>query len=262
MTMRDLHLTSPLMRGVDIQHFQVALNARLAARGESAYRVRPDGVYGPASVHAVALVAYDLGLHHTDAITAVIRLIEHPQLRNPVQLALAHKRDIARRHHQSLGGSGLAAIPRIAARYIGVEENPWGSNEGHPEPSGWEEHFGMNGVSWCGCFAGNMVLAAGGHVDSRVAYCPSIRADAQAHMNGFDRWEDNHQAGVSPGWLVLYCWDGSGLPEHVGVVESIHSDHLVAIEGNTGGRNPSAGGMVDRITRDYQFTVGYARPRI
>jgi hypothetical protein len=92
-------------------------------------------------------------------------------------------------------------------------------------------------------------------------YCPYIEADARSRTNGFDRWEADHRSGVGPGWLVLYCWDGSGVPEHVGIVESLHEDHLVAIEGNTGGTNPSNGGMVARTQRSYDLTVGYARPR-
>lgn len=258
---RDFVLTSPLQRGTDVVHLQQALNARLTARGKSPVGV--DGLYGPATAHAVRVVAWDLGLQHYEGTRGVVRYIEHPQLRNPVELALAKTRkDEAAKHAQHVGGkSGLEAVVAHAERFIGVQESPPGSNLGDPYPSGWERTFGFDGESWCGAFAGCMVLAAGGHVGPRVAYCPYIEADARSKSNGFDLWVPNHDQGVGPGWLVLYNWSGGSLPEHVGVVKEIHPNYLVAVEGNTGGSNPSDGGMVAQTIRDYSFTVGYARPR-
>lgn len=251
---RDLRLTSPLTRGPDVQHLQQAINDRLDWRGGSPIVI--DGEFGPITHHSTRVAAYTIGLVDYEATVGVQRLIEFPWLRNPVQ----RQREKERAAHFEPGG--LAQLPKIAAKYIGVAENPPGSNRGHPYPSLWEEHFALDGVPWCGCFAGSVILAAGGHVGHRVTYCPYIEADARSKTNGFETWVDNHQDGVGPGWLVLYCWDRSGVPEHVGIVESIQSDHLVAIEGNTSGTNASDGGMVARMRRDYGPTVGYARPRL
>lgn len=257
---RPLKLTSPHTRGPDVQHLQQAINDRSIGTGTPPLGI--DGQFGPATLHRTAVVAYALGLLDTTASIDTQRLVEYPWLRNPVQHRRGKQRlDAIAKAKQHAGQPGVAGIPRLAAHYIGIEENPHGSNSGHPFPSGWEQHFGMDGVSWCGCFAGSMILMAGGHVDSRVAYTPYIVADAHSRTNGFDRWVDNHgQAG--PGWLVLYCWDGSGVADHVGIVESIHPDHLVAIEGNTGGSDPAAGGMVARVSRGYGPVLGYARPRL
>jgi hypothetical protein len=263
---RDLRLTSPLTRGHDVVVLQRAINARAVGRSYSP-TVHIDGVYGPSTEHATDKVAYELGIDPIHGATVHVQhLIEHPHLRNPGERARAIKREHQLSEAAKRAGSpghGLAAVVAHARSYIGIAEQPPGSNWGNPYPAKWEENFGFNyGVSWCGCFSGSMVLLAGGHVTSRVAYCPYIESDARSHTGGFDHWEDNHQNGVGPGWLVLYCWDGSGVPEHVGVVESIHSDYVQAIEGNTGGTNPSDGGMVARMQRPYNFTVGYARPRI
>lgn len=256
---RDLTLTSPLTAGLDVKHLQQAINDRLSWRGEKHLNI--DGVFGQTTHHMTRVAAYDIGLVDYEATQMVQRLVENPWQRNPRQRAREQQRAKALKTHRSQSGGGVVSLPRIAAKYIGVAESPPGSNRGTPYPSDWERHFGMDGVSWCGCFAGSMILAAGGHVDSRVAYCPYIEADAKVHANGFDAWTTDHrQAG--PGWLVLYCWDGSGLPEHVGIVESFAAGHLVAIEGNTSGTNPSDGGMVARMTRGYGPVVGYARPRL
>lgn len=258
--MRHLALTSPEMRGKDIQQLQKILNERLE-HYKSRTRIKENGIYDRETVHAVANIAYVEGLFHYDGSPAVIHLIEHPHFRNPIELKAEHDRRLLREHHNTVAGStqGIARIPIIAAHYIGVRENPAESNWGYPYPADWEKHFGFDsGVSWCGCFSGSMVLAAGGHVSSRVAFCPYIEADARSQTDGFDLWRPNHNEGIEPGWLVLYNWEGGSEPEHVGVVESIHSDHLVAIEGNTNGY----GGSVAREERPYNFVVGYARPRL
>lgn len=256
--MRALHLTSPEMRGQDVRWLQHILNDRLA-HYHSRTRIAEDGVYGRATAHAVSGVAYAMGLEHFDGSVPVLEIIEHPSLRQPAQLYREHQRAKERAEHK---GGGLAALPGIAAKYVGVHEVPPGSNAGNPFPEHWEHNFGMGAVSWCGCFAGSMILLAGGHVTSRVAYCPYIEADARSQSGGFDLWRPNHGEGVGPGWLVLFNWEGGSLPEHVGIVKEVHSDHLVTVEGNTGGTNPSDGGMVAIQSRPYNFAVGYARPRL
>lgn len=250
--MRTLGLTSPHMRGEDVKHLQGELT-------KLGFHVAPDGEYGPATDAAAQACGFRLGLevHHPTVTPGVRRIFQHPELRDPAELVRAHHRHQA---HPS-GPTGLAAVASIAATYIGVHESPAGTNSGHPFPTGWEGNFGLDHAQWCGCFSGSMVLRAGGHVTPRVVYCPYIVGDAHSHTGGFEEWQSDHRnAGV--GWLVLYCWDGTGTAEHVGVVESIHTDHLVAIEGNTGGTEPGWGGMVARVSRTFDFVLGYAKPRI
>lgn len=258
---RDLALTSPQMRGSDVVHLQRALNARLAARHQGMIHV--DGVYGAESEHAVRTVSWALGFqpHHPAASQSVVRLIEHPAMRNPAELKRAHDRQVAQA--RTGGGLGLGAIVGHAMQFIGLHEDPAGSNQGHPHPSDWEiDLFGFDAIEWCGCFAGNMMMLAGGHVTNRVGYCPSIVADAMGKTDGFMEWQSDHRNGVGPGWLVLYDWNNDGTADHVGIVKSIHANGLIAIEGNTGGREPQWSGMVDEVSRDYTFTLGYAKPRV
>lgn len=259
--MRDLKLTSPLTRGDDVTHLQEAINHWRTSHPGAGTPITVDGQFGQETLHATGITAYQLGLVHRDARHNVQRLIEHPELRTPSDRTRAKHRW----EKQKKNGLGLGAVLKHAQSHIGVAEAPPGSNLGQPEPEGWQSNFGMRGVSWCGCFSGSMILDAGGHVTSRVAYCPYIEADAKAKQNGFDTWQTatSTESGiVGPGWLVLYDWTGNkSFPEHVGVVESVESDHITAVEGNTGGSNPSDGGMVARMQRSYGFVVGFARPR-
>jgi hypothetical protein len=248
---RDLHLTSPLMHGEDVKQLQNAINLWNGPLHLATVTV--DGQFGRTTDHAARVAMWTLGLNDTHVDRFAIRYIFHPWMRSPLQLRRAKARKPV--------VSPLAVLPTLAAQYIGISEQPPGSNAGYPYPSDWEKNFGMNGVSWCGCFAGSMILKAGGHVTSRVAYTPYIEADARAGQNGFVEWVPNHEQ-AGPGWLVLYNWIGGSEPEHVGIVESIHPTSVVAIEGNTSGTNPSDGGMVARMTRSYNFVLGYAKPRL
>lgn len=256
--LRDLKLTTPYMHGADVTRLQKALNVQLGR--EHHRKVKADGQYGPASRHAVAAVAWRLGLVHRDGRPAVQRLIESPGKRTQKELARAKKREaeIAKQGH------GLAGVLAHALTHVGVSENPAGSNWGTPYPAEWEENFGFHtGVSWCGCFAGSMILSAGGHVDSRVAYVPYIVQDAKAKTNGFKdfvAWDGDRTA-VKPGWLVMYDWNGAhSFGEHVGVVKEITAGGVVACEGNTSGTNASDGGMVAVMVRSSEFVIGYAEP--
>ena len=260
--MRRVALTSPLMRGRDIVHLQGVLNQRLA-HYKSRQRIQVDGVFGRASEHALQSIGYIMGLDAPYGRPAALERILHPHLRSPDDLHKSNQRQKAREHHAVHGGGSLESIVQIAEHYVGVEEHPPESNWGHPHPADWEEEFGFgSGVSWCGCFAGAMVRLAGGHVTSRVSFCPYIEADARSGTNGFETWRPNHNEGVGPGWLVLFNWSGGSEAEHVGIVRQIQGGGLLTVEGNTGGTDPAAGGMVARQFRPYSLTLGYARPRM
>lgn len=254
---RTAHLTSPPMRGLDIQHLQQAINTRLKSRGGQ--HVPETGIWTPVDEHALRTAAFDLGLDAFDGSPAVTRIVENPGFRNPAQLTRAHSRAKALEQHDK----GLAAIPVIAAKYIGVHEVPAGSNKGHPQPSGWEDQIlGGDGYPWCGCFDGGVIILAGGHVDSEIAYVPNIPGIARAGTHGFEAWTTDHTK-AGPGWLVCFQFNGPGTDlDHVEIVEQIHPDHLTTIGGNTSGSNPADGGMVARNQRTYTYVAGFAKPRM
>lgn len=261
--MRALALTSPEIRGQDVRALQHVLNERLA-HYKSRNRIKENGIYDRETAHAVAGVAFAMGLHHYEGIPAVTRIIEHPSLRNAAEMLEEHRRRKEAEEHNLIaaGIEGLERIPAIALHYVGVHENPDGSNWGHPYPAKWEENFGFSsGVPWCACFSCSIANLAGCHIHGGVAFCPNIEAFARSGVNGFEKWVSNHKD-AGPGWFVLYNWNGGSEPEHVGIVKEIHSDHLIAVEGNTSGSNPSDGGMVAVEARPYSFVCGYAKPRL
>lgn len=261
--MRNVHLTSPLMRGVDVQHLQQAINARLKARGDTVDLLKGDGLYGKTTAHSLAVAAYDLGLDAYDGSSAVTRLVEHPEFRTPPELLRAKARAKAQAEHPK----GLAAIVSISESRIGIHENPADSNRGHPQPSDCEiEFYGEDGIEWCGCEYASVANLAGALIDKgeHAGFCPQIRADAIAGTHGWARWTPN-PAEAAPGWAVLFCWDGSGEPEHIGCVKQIVlGSHIVTIEGNTEGPEPQWGGMVAEVQRTFAsgFILGFAEPRI
>ena len=76
-----------------------------------------------------------------------------------------------------------------------------------------------------------------------------------------ERWEENDSYIPNPGDVIYYDWqdsgegDNQGVPDHVGIVESVSEGSVVAIEGN---KNDS----VDRryITVGSRYIRGYGLP--
>jgi hypothetical protein len=263
--MRTLTLTTPYMHGPDVKSLQTAINAW--RKQQTVYPhtpIQPDSQFGPLTRHAMNLTAFQMGLDHGDGRPGVQEQIEHPDKRSRSELARAKQRlDAAKKH-----GQGLAAIAKHASEFIGVHENPPNSNRGQPNPSGWEQHFGIDGAPWCGAFAGSMLLAAGGHPSARVVYCPYIVQDAKAGVSGFAKWHPRgDEKNAKPGCFVLYDWNGDGVADHVGIVRGFSGGNVGTIEGNTSKQNDptgsqSDGGIVAARSRAINSTVmGYAEPR-
>jgi hypothetical protein len=258
-------LTSPEMRGEAVRSLQNALNKRLSERSERSLIVKADGVYGRKTSHAVARVAYLLGLQSYDGTAGVIRRIEHPSLRGPEELHLASQREKAVREAKErakkAGKTGLAAVLVHAEHYIGIHESPANSNWGEPYPADWEKALGFDtGVSWCSCFASAMVNLAGGSLHE--SFCPTVEGCARVGTHGLVKWVPNHDEGVGEGWLALFNWSGGTEAEHVEIVKRVEPTRLVCVGGNTSGTEPQWGGMVAEEFRPYNFVLGYALPRI
>ncbi len=271
----QLALTSPEMRGENIRALQKALNERLE-HYKSRIRVKENGIYDRETAHAVAVVARALGLEHYDGAPAVTRLIEHPNLRTPADRVREHARAKARLEVDAVAvrkdGTeeaihGLARIPLVAAHFLGTHEEPANSNWGEPNPADWLKNFGFDsGAPWCAAFACSMVNLAGGAIHGGdPAFCPNLEAYARAGTNGFAEYRpsrDGMRPAIEPGWLALFNWDGGTEPQHVEIVKELGSSTVKCIGGNTGGPDPSWGGMVAEEERAYSLIVGYCRPRI
>lgn len=100
--------------------------------------------------------------------------------------------------------------------------------------------------NWCCYFCVCCALDAGLSVPV-TGYCPT--------MMDWAKQTGRFTGSPQPGYFVLYDWDGNGVPNHIGIVEEVYSsNHILAIEGNTG--DPVG---VYRKDRDYGI-LGFVNP--
>jgi hypothetical protein len=130
-------------------------------------------------------------------------------------------------------------------------ENPYGIWYGIPNAS-----YCAMGISWCFAQVGLSSLVAA-QTPKGFAYCP-------AGLEWFQRQGlvvNKYQA--KPGDLVFYSW-GTGVAEHVEIVEAASADGLTTIGFNTGGSNTSAaanGQGCYREHRPYLYVMAIVRPK-
>lgn len=160
---------------------------------------------------------------------------------------------------------GARATVDAALRSVGVTENPPGSNRGPGIIDRCQmDIIGYAGVAWCGCFAGYHARRFGGvsGVSSRVAYCPYIDEDAQAHRNGFVGKVPLTEG--QPGDFCVFDWEHDGREDHVGIiVENLGNGLYRTVEGNTSFDNNGSqanGGAVALRTRSSSLFGLIARP--
>jgi cell wall-associated NlpC family hydrolase len=251
---RTLRLTSPYTKGHDVLVLQKALNKRSKARKLKA--IVEDGEYGPGTAHRVSQITWLLGLDKTNVATPHIqRVIRHPELRTPVELARAAKRK--KQWEQS--HKSVDAVVQWCMQQVGKHEDGY-SNRGE-----WldqlERDFHILGVAWCGIFVGYALRhIAGIQVPDGMMYTPNIIGYAKAGTNGFEGWYPWEQR--QRGDLVLMKFPGvSNAPcDHVG----LYIGGEVTVEGNTSSTDHGSqnnGGSVALKRRPAAVIVGCARPR-
>ena len=132
-----------------------------------------------------------------------------------------------------------------------VNENPYGIWYGIPNAS-----YCAMGISWCFAQVGLSHLVAA-QTPKGFAYCP-------AGLTWFQRQGlvvNKYQA--QPGDIVFFSW-GTGVAEHVEIVEAASADGLTTIGFNTGDQNTRAaanGGGCYREHRPYLYVMAIVRPR-
>ena len=132
-----------------------------------------------------------------------------------------------------------------------MNENPYGIWYGIPNAS-----YCAMGISWCFAQVGLSHLVAA-QTPKGFAYCP-------AGLTWFQRQGlvvNKYQA--QPGDIVFFSW-GTGVAEHVEIVEAASADGLTTIGFNTGDQNTRAaanGGGCYREHRPYLYVMAIVRPR-
>ena len=238
---RALHVVSPPLRGKDV----LALQHALATLG---YAPGPlDGVYGVATCAAVRAFQTAYGLD-PDGICG------------PVTVAVLERaRPGGAPHGRAAVGSasGRRALAE-AISHIGLVERPVNLT-----PFG--EWFGLDGVPWCNIFVsycfrvGDQVTLCAGFEGAGVyskgcSYVPTTAA----WMRVTGQWVG--RAAPLPGDVAVFDWDGSGEPEHIGIVEkALGGGRFQSIEGNTSLTSDSDGGAVMRRVRLLSQVQGFGR---
>ena len=148
-----------------------------------------------------------------------------------------------------------------AASVLQIAKSQLGKRFGRNQPSKYGLWYGVEGFEtapWCAMFVSWVFSKAGMPLhpiqhSKGFAYCPY----------GLRWLADNNQVYRNPevGDIVFFDWGRDGVPDHVGIVESVHPTYIKTIEGNTSTRNQSNGGMVMRRTRYYPSCIGFARPQ-
>jgi hypothetical protein len=144
-------------------------------------------------------------------------------------------------------------VLEIARKEIGYIEGKGNNNK-------YGKELNENNVSWCALFVLYCLIHAGMDVYKpltlKYSYCPAWWA-------AFKIQKLNVTVPKS-GDIVFYSWDGSGIAEHVGLVDTVlPNGNIIAIEGNTaptGTGSQSNGDGVYRKTREKRFIVGFGRP--
>ena len=137
---------------------------------------------------------------------------------------------------------------------VGTKESPAGSNRVKynawyygKEVSGSAYPWCMVFVQWC-CAQANVILPV------RTASCGALMRAAKK----IGAWVTS---GYQAGDIVIYDFDGGGSTDHCGIVESVISGGVVAIEGNTAQGNDANGGQVQRRVRSSKLIIGALRPQ-
>lgn len=127
-----------------------------------------------------------------------------------------------------------------AARYVGVREDPDGSNRG-PHIDRWNrEASGVVGIAWCAAFVCGMYREACGKI---------VPEPRRASVGFLEAWAEKVGDVLPPGArprrgdLICYRWDSDDWPDHIGFVErnvnvrftkGRYVGWAITIEGNTG----------------------------
>lgn len=143
----------------------------------------------------------------------------------------------------------------IARAEIGVKESPAGSNKVKYNTWYYGREVSGSSYAWCAVFVCWCFVQAG------LRSLIKITGGCTTMMNWF---KGNGQTidpkSAQPRDLVFYQFDTDSYADHIGIVESVTKDGVVAIEGNTSLSSNDNGGAVMRRSRKWSQIMAVARP--
>ena len=164
--------------------------------------------------------------------------------------------------HPALVAKGVApgtvkALLAVAQFYVGTKEKPKGSN--HTIFGAW---YGVQ-TAWCAMFvsyclnhSGNGKTINGAQSKRGYALC----SKGIAWFKKKKAWFPVKLA--QPGDVAFFDWNHDHDPDHTGIVVKVDlkRKRVLTIEGNTGPKNLSNGGMVAKQWRSMSVIIGVGRP--
>jgi len=240
---RDLHLTSPAMRGADVRALQDALTALGYSPGPS------DGIYGSGTAAAVRAFQADHGLEVDGYVGAMTRD------------ALVQARPGAEGNGNGNGGGsdiGRQALAE-ALKHVGTVEQP-------VNRTSFGQWFGVDGVPWCNIFVSYAFRIGADYTICKGHSGPGVYTKGCTYVPTTEAWLKaagmwRGRATPAPGDIAIFNWDG-GQPDHIGiVVQDLGGGAFETVEGNTSPSDNSNGGMVMRRRRTLQQVDGFGRVR-
>lgn len=127
-------------------------------------------------------------------------------------------------------GSTRDKICKWLDKYVGVSENPKGSNKGNPQPSGWQNRvYGDDGVPWCACFAVCSAWDNGVSGSGTASVCNN-RDLAKKGQGIYKGWTSDPSKVKKGDHMFIGC-------DHTGIARgTLQSDGtILGVEGNTSG---------------------------
>jgi hypothetical protein len=151
------------------------------------------------------------------------------------------------------GGGGRSGCKDWLDSYLGVHENPDGSNTGREQPSGWQDRvYGTDGVPWCACFAvcsswDNGVTGSG---------TAGVYNNTELARRG-----EGIYRGYTTDPARLHAGDHAFISDdHTGVIYDRETG--VTVEGNTSGSGSQwNGGSVVKKDRGFGYWTGFGLVR-
>lgn len=211
----------------------LALQRALKAKGLNPGPL--DGQFGAQTLSAVQLVQSRRGLQVTGnvdvATWSAVGLTGNGRAEDEIDASQPLRARVLELARSQVGGLEAGVDGGIATKY--------------------ESFFGRGREAWCADFVSWVFSKAGSPLNE--SYVPSV--ENQMRKDG--RWKKKDP---QPGDLVLFDWERDGVPDHMGIVESVNSDgSLNTIEGNT--VDPESGKQgVFRRTRYMSQVRGFASP--
>src|SRR4051812_9220893 len=195
---RTLHVVSPLMSGHDVLAVQTALQTLGYSPGAL------DGQYGTATAAAVR----EFQAAHRLDVDGVVG----PNTRAALMAAKPNGKPPAA--GSAIGVKALAE----AAKHLGAKESPAGSNR---TPFG--QWFGVDGVPWCNIFVSYCFQRGAGYTICAGFHGAGVYAKGCAYVPTSEAWLRATGMWVGrttprPGDIAIFNWDGTGVPEHIGIV--------------------------------------------